>query len=65
MDYFETLRRGGWLPDPSDRVRVVIEHGATCPSRFGSRCRCVPRLILAESLPAPEDHGLEATEHAS
>ena len=47
MDYHETLRRGGWLPDPGDRVRVESRHAAACPSRFGGCCRCVPRLVLS------------------
>jgi len=47
MDYFETLRRDGWLADPSDRVRVVAIHDEECPARRGRTCRCAPRLVLS------------------
>ncbi len=46
MEYLDVLRRGGWLPDPADRVRLVVEHGGDCQVRRGGRCRCVPRLVL-------------------
>jgi hypothetical protein len=47
MDYFETLRRNGWLADPGDRVRVVAIHGKGCPANAGRPCACDPRLVLA------------------
>ena len=47
MDYFETLRRNGWLADPSDRVQVLAIHGERCPARRGRTCRCEPRLVLS------------------
>jgi hypothetical protein len=52
MDYLEALRRNGWLPDPSDQVRVVAEHATGCSGRAGHRCDCVPRLVL-QPLEAP------------
>ena len=51
MDYFETLRRNGWLSDPSDRVRVVAIHEKNCAARFGRPCRCTPRLVLCQDRP--------------
>jgi len=51
MDYFDTLRRNGWLTDPSDRVRVVAIHEGHCPTRFGRPCRCTPRLVLCQDRP--------------
>ncbi len=50
MDYLDTLRRDGWLADPSDRVKVVAIHKEHCPARFGRPCRCVPRLDLCQDL---------------
>ena len=47
MDYLDTLRRNGWLADPSDRVRVVAIHIESCPANDGWTCRCNPRLVLA------------------
>lgn len=47
MDYLDTLRRNGWLADPSDRVRVVAIHIESCPANDGWSCRCNPRLVLA------------------
>ena len=49
MDYYDTLRDGGWLPDPSDRVRVTAQHEPRCLGRHGGLCRCVPRLALQHS----------------
>ena len=47
MDYLDTLRRNGWLADPSDRVRVVAIHAEGCPThRRAGPCWCEPRLVL-------------------
>jgi hypothetical protein len=47
MDYFDTLRRNGWLADPGERVRVVAVHAEDCLSGWGRACSCEPRLLLA------------------
>ena len=47
MDYFDTLRRDGWLADPGERVRVVAVHRDACLTRRGRPCSCRPRLGLA------------------
>jgi len=52
MDYFDTLRRNGWLSDPSDRVKVVAIHQEHRPTRFGRPCRCTPRLVLCQDRPS-------------
>jgi len=65
MSYLETLRRGGWLADPGDRVRVVPSHAETCPSRSGGPCRCVPRLVLAVAMSEVQPGTVEAIENAS
>jgi hypothetical protein len=46
MDYFDTLRRNGWLADPGERVRVVTIHRTGCLSDWGRSCFCNPRLEL-------------------
>jgi hypothetical protein len=51
MDYLDTLRRNGWLADPSDRVRVAAIHAEGCPANGGRTCRCNPRLVLAADYP--------------
>jgi hypothetical protein len=51
MEYLDVLRRGGWVPDPADRVRVLVEHRDGCPARTGGRCRCVPRVVLCDAPP--------------
>jgi hypothetical protein len=69
MDYFETLRRDGWLADPSDRVRVLAIHGESCPARRGCRCRCEPRLVLSSDWhpdgPGRPSVGLQPLEAAA
>lgn len=47
MDYFDTLRRNGWLTDPGERVRVVAIHAKGCLANWERTCSCDPRLILA------------------
>jgi hypothetical protein len=47
MDYFETLRRNGWLADPGERVRVVAIHAPGCLATWGRSCSCDPKLVLA------------------
>ena len=47
MDYFDTLRRNGWLADPGERVRVVAIHARGCLTNWGRSCSCDPRLVLA------------------
>jgi hypothetical protein len=47
MDYFDTLRRNGWLADPGERVRVVAIHTRGCLANWGWSCSCDPRLVLA------------------
>jgi hypothetical protein len=55
MDYFETLRRNGWLADPGDRIRVEVVHAEGCAANVGRPCSCDPRLVLAaDPLPRPE-----------
>jgi hypothetical protein len=52
MDYLDTLRRNGWLADPSDQVRVVAIHAGGCPThRRGGPCWCQPRLVLVADPP--------------
>jgi hypothetical protein len=51
MDYYDALRDGGWLPDPSDRVKLDVQHDERCLGRHGGACRCVPRLVLQHSPP--------------
>jgi hypothetical protein len=46
MDYFDTLRRNGWLVDPGERVRVVAVHAAGCLATWDRSCSCEPRLRL-------------------
>jgi hypothetical protein len=46
MDYFDTLRRDGWLADPGERIRVVAIHRRGCLSAWGRSCSCTPRLEL-------------------
>ena len=47
MDYFDTLRRNGWLADPGERVQVVAIHATGCLANWGRACSCDPRLVLA------------------
>ena len=54
MDYFDTLRRNGWLADPGERVRVVSIHADHCPAKSGRSCTCDPRLVLAAD-PLPRE----------
>jgi hypothetical protein len=54
MDYLDTLRRNGWLADPSDRVRVMAVHTEGCPARRRGPCWCEPRLALVPDLPRRE-----------
>jgi len=50
MNYFDVLRRNGWLADPTDRVRGVATHDRSCPANHGRTCRCNPQLVLAADL---------------
>ena len=50
MDYFDTLRRNGWLADPGERVRVVAIHAQGCLASWGRPCSCDPQLVLAADL---------------
>ena len=50
MDYLDTLRRNGWLADPSDRVRVMAIHAEGCPTHRSGPCWCEPRLVLVADL---------------
>ena len=54
MDYFDTLRRNGWLADPGERVRVVTVHAEGCLARWERSCSCDPRLEL-EVDPLPRE----------
>jgi hypothetical protein len=54
MGYLETLRRDGWLADPSDQVRVMVIHAEGCPAHRGGPCWCEPRLVLVADLPRQE-----------
>ena len=54
MDYFDTLRRNGWLADPGERVRVVAIHDQSCLTNWGRPCSCGPRLVLAAD-PLPRE----------
>ena len=58
MDYLDTLRRNGWLADPTDKVRVVVIHRDSCPVNRTGRCVCQPRLVLAHPS-IDEDQDLE------
>ncbi len=60
MDYLDTLRRNGWLADPSDRVRIVVIHAEGCPANVGRTCRCNPRLVLAADYPPHEARNLDS-----
>lgn len=55
MEYLDVLRCGGWVPDPADRVRAVVEHENECPARSVGRCRCVPRIVLCAEPPRPRE----------
>ncbi len=59
MDYFDTLRRYGWISDPADRVSVDTVHQADCPVDLGRQCDCEPRLVLRE------DESLDRNQNAS
>jgi hypothetical protein len=54
MDYFNTLRRNGWLADPGERVRVVAMHASGCLANWGRPCSCNPRLVMAAD-PLPSE----------
>lgn len=47
MDYFDVLRREGWIADPTDKVRVIVVHDESCPAATGRACWCSPRLALS------------------
>ena len=47
MDYFDILRRNGWLADPGERVRVVAVHQEGCLADRDRPCSCEPKLLLA------------------
>jgi hypothetical protein len=51
MEYLDTLRRDGWIADPTDRVRVQAVHDDFCPATTGRTCWCNPRLVMAEEFP--------------
>ncbi len=55
MNYFDVLRRNGWVADPSDRVRVVAIHDRWCPATGGGPCHCAPRLVLAADVLPPRN----------
>ena len=57
MDYFDTLRRDGWLADPGERVRVVAIHAAGCLANWSRPCSCDPELALASD-PLPRESRL-------
>ena len=61
MDYFDTLRRSGWLADPGERVRVVAIHREHCPTHSGGSCACDPRLVLAPD-PLPRETKADVSE---
>jgi hypothetical protein len=69
MDYFDTLRRNGWLADPGERVRVVAIHERGCLANWGRSCSCDPRLRLVADPLAREarliDNDLPTLELAS
>jgi len=46
MEYFDALRRNGWVSDPGEPFEVVARHAAACPATEGRLCRCTPRLEL-------------------
>jgi hypothetical protein len=67
MGYVDALRSGRWIPDPADRVTVVIEHEPECPAEAGGRCGCVPRLVLQDAFQREDTklHGREETEQTA
>lgn len=59
MDYFDVLRRDGWIADPTDKVRVTVVHEEDCPAAKGRSCWCTPRLVLTARSSHSDEHDLD------
>jgi hypothetical protein len=59
MDYLDVLRQDGWIADPTDKVRVIAIHEASCPAARGRSCWCRPRLELAVDMANGRDGDLD------